>query len=60
MSEDMLAKLRTALGGKLRRKESLRLLDEVLAWFREGGGAEVERRVRERMELISAGVEEHA
>jgi len=57
---DVLVELRTALGGKLPRKESLRLLDEVLAWFREGGGAEVERRVRERIELISAGVEQHA
>jgi hypothetical protein len=57
---DVLVELRIALAGKLRRKESLRLLDEVLAWFREGGGAEVERRVRERMELISAGVREDA
>jgi DNA repair exonuclease SbcCD ATPase subunit len=58
MSEDVLLNLRAALTGKLRRKESLKLLDEVLAWFSEGGGAELAwRNMPSQLRIVSIAAE---
>lgn len=48
--------LKEKLVKRLENKDSIDLLNKVLNWLKEGGGIEVERRVRERIEMIMAGV----
>ncbi|MEM3437621.1 MAG: hypothetical protein QXP55_03680 [Nitrososphaerales archaeon] len=57
MSEELYSTLKERLIKRLENKNSVELLDKVLNWLKEGGGKEVERKIRERVEMIMAGVE---